>query len=135
MAVILLVGLDGPTLEGIAQTLGAVGHSPLLAQTVAEAAELAASGAPLVAVIDREVAITSADAFRLPLAPGGAIVLFRTSADEAAPLAASLQRAVLADLTLPLERKRLVALVQHVEERARAAGRDRIQTPPEHRAY
>ena len=42
MAVILLVGLDGPTLEGIAQTLGAVGHTPLLAQRVDEAAVVAA---------------------------------------------------------------------------------------------
>jgi hypothetical protein len=135
MAVILLVGLDAPTLEGIAQTLAAVGHTPVLAQTVAEAAELAGSTVPLVAVVDREVAVRSADAFRIPLAPGGAIVLFRASADDRPPLSASLQRAVLADLSLPLERKRLVALVQHVEERARATGRDRIETPPEHRAY
>ncbi len=134
MAVVLLVGLDAPTLEGIAQTLAATGHTPALAATVADAAELAAARPPLVAVIDRDIAITSADAFRLPLAAGGASVLFRASSDDRAPLSATLQRAVLADLTLPLERKRLVALVQHVEERARAAGRDRVQTPPEHRA-
>jgi DNA-binding response OmpR family regulator len=134
MAVVLLVGLDAPTLEGIAQTLAATGHTPSLAESVAEAAELAATHPPLVAVIDRDIAIKSADAFRLPLAAGGAIVLFRSSPDDRAPLSASLQRAVLADLTLPLERKRLVALVLHVEERARAAGRDHVQTPPEHRA-
>jgi DNA-binding NtrC family response regulator len=134
MAVVLLVGLDAPTLEGIAQTLAASGHRPALAESLAEAAELAAGSPPLVAVIDRDIAISSADAFRLPLAAGGAIVLYRSSAEDRAPLSASLQRAVLADLTLPLERKRLVALVQHVEERARAAGRDRVQTPPEHRA-
>jgi|SRR5688500_15991893 len=134
MAVVLLVGLDAPTLEGIAQTLAATGHTPALAESVADAAELAATRPPLVAVIDRDIASRSADAFRLPLAPGGAIVLFRASPDDQPPLSATLQRAVLADLTLPLERKRLVALVQHVEERARAAGRDRIQTPPEHRA-
>ena len=135
MAVILLVGLDAPTLEGLAQTLAAVGHTPLLASSIGEAAEVAAASPPLVAVLDREVAATSADAFRLPVARGGAIVLFRTTSDPHAPLAASLQRSVLADLSLPLERKRLVALVQHVEERARAAGHDRIETPPEHRAY
>jgi hypothetical protein len=35
----------------------------------------------------------------------------------------TLQRAVLADLALPLERNRLIALVQHVGERAKTTGR------------
>lgn len=134
MARILLLGSDVSLLEGLAQTLAAVGHVPILADGLGEAVELAASEPPLLAVVDRDVAITSADAFRIPLAPGGALVLFRGVAGAAPPLAAALQRAVLAELTLPLERNRLVALVQHVEERARARGRDRIPTPPEHRA-
>jgi hypothetical protein len=40
-------------------------------------------------------------------------------------LSPTVQRAVLADLTLPLERNRLVALVQHVGQRAQATGRGR----------
>jgi len=44
-------------------------------------------------------------------------------------LAPALQRALLADLALPLERNRLLALVQHVEERARATGRRSHDTP------
>ena len=135
MAVVLLVGHDVAILEGIAQTLAAVGHTPVIADAVSDAAELAAATPPLVAVVDRALAVSSADAFRLPLAPGGAIVLFRTDVNERSPLAMSLHRSGLADLALPLERKRLVALVQHVEERARVTGRDRIQTPPEHRAF
>ena len=45
----------------------------------------------------------------------------------------TLQRAVLANITLPLERQRLVALVQHVAERVRTTGRRR-DTPPERHA-
>ena len=82
----------------------------------------------------------------MQLAPGGAVVLFRSVGDDgrdasseqdgsggdatgaagAAPPAAlppALQRTTLAELALPLERHRLVALVQRVEERARRAGR------------
>jgi hypothetical protein len=38
-------------------------------------------------------------------------------------LSPTVQRVVLADLTLPLERNRLMALVQHVEDRAKTTGR------------
>ncbi len=52
-------------------------------------------------------------------------MLYRSIGGVFATLPPSLQRAVLADLTLPLERNRLVALVAHVEERAKATGRGR----------
>jgi hypothetical protein len=35
-----------------------------------------------------------------------------------------LKRATLAELSLPLERHRLLALIQYVQSRARAAGRE-----------
>jgi hypothetical protein len=42
----------------------------------------------------------------------------------------------MAELTLPLERHRLLALIQRVEERARVTGRGArgTDTPPEQRA-
>jgi len=49
-------------------------------------------------------------------------------------LAAGLQRLVLAELDLPLERNRLLALVQRIDERTRATGR-RADESPDHRAH
>jgi hypothetical protein len=131
MALILLVGTDVPLLEGLSQTLAAVGHSPRIASTLVEAVEVASVTPPLVAVIDRSLLLPIGDALRVPLARGGAIVAYRVDGAETAPLPVALQRAALADLRLPLERHRLVALLQSVEARARSAGRDRLPTPPE----
>jgi hypothetical protein len=55
------------------------------------------------------------------------MLLYHEVGSSSMPLPAALQRNVLADLSLPLERKRFMALVQHVEERAQATGRG---TPP-----
>jgi hypothetical protein len=134
MTTILLLGMDAPLLEGLAQTLAAVGHRPRIATNTSEAADLAAAEPPLLAVVERELALAHADVLRLPLSPGGAYVFYRVSPDPVAPLPPNIQRVVLADLALPLERNRLVALVQHVAERVAATGRGSRNTPPEHRA-
>src|SRR5687768_9903977 len=42
MATILLIGPDAPLLEGLAQTLAAVGHRPVLANSIVEGIEHAA---------------------------------------------------------------------------------------------
>ena len=131
MATILLVGTDVPLLEGLAQTLAAGGHNTRLAATLAEAMEVASAEPPLVAVIDRSLIQPKSDQLRIPLARGGTIVVYRPDGASAGPLPVAVQRATLADLTLPLERHRLVALLQHVESRARTTGRDRLPTPPE----
>ena len=131
MTTILLVGTDVPLLEGLAQTLAAVGHNTHLAATLAEAMEIASADPPLVAVIDRSLIQPMGDPLRLPLSRGGALVVYRPDGASASPLPVALQRAALADLKLPLERARLVALLQHVESRARTTGRDHVQTPPE----
>jgi DNA-binding NtrC family response regulator len=136
MATILLAGEDPALLEGLVQSLVALGHSPSVALSLAEARETAARGnAPLMLVVDRGfVDGTGTDVLTVPLAPGGTVVLYRTpGSDRAGALTPPLQRAVLADLTLPLERHRLVALVQHVEERARATGRTPRHAPREAR--
>jgi DNA-binding NtrC family response regulator len=132
---VLLVGEDGALLEGLSQSLAAVGYVPVAVATLHEAREAAAASAPLLVVVERELAAqASADALGIVLAPGGALVLFQASSSRVAPISPTLQRSVLADLTLPLERNRLVALAQHVHERVLATGRGGRRTPPEQRA-
>ncbi len=127
MPSILLVGTDLSLLEGLAQSLSAMGHGTRVASSFGEARELATSQRPLIAVIERGLATTSvADVLGLSLAAGGALVLYRSATTGAAALPHVLSRHVLADLALPLERNRLAALVQHVAERATAVGRGRI---------
>lgn len=124
MARIVIVGRDSALVEGLAQTLAATGHQPAIAGSVSEAVETTAASPPLVAVIERELAASSADALRLPLAPGGALVLYGLEpSSRGVPLPRAVQRLTLAELSLPLERQRLVALVQNVEGRAIRTGR------------
>jgi DNA-binding NtrC family response regulator len=134
MTHVMLVGRDAALLEGLAQSLAAQGHVPRVARTLAEARELSDGSPPLVLVVDRALASDAgAELLTMPLASGGARLLYRTASAPLAPLLPALQRAVLADLTLPLERHRLAALVQSVGERARLSGRTPRHTPPESR--
>ena len=127
---ILLVGSDSALLEGLAQSFAARGCAICVAAGLTEALEAVSANPPLVAVIERAMAIaTPGKALALPLAPGGAIVLFHSSSDAEQPLVPTLQRTLLADLALPLERHRLFALVQRVTERAQAAGRRTPEAP------
>lgn len=123
MTHILLIGTDLPLLEGLAQTFASLGFHPVVAQSLNEARELAAHHPPLVAVVSRSLTTTGAEALTIPLARGGARLLYRSVGSQVEPFPHLVQRSVLADLALPLERNRLVALVQHVEQRARVTGR------------
>ena len=134
MATVLLIGSDPAILEGIAQSLAAAGHGPRFAESVTEGVEAATAEPPLVAVVERGLALEDPNVAHLPLVHGGALLLYRTGGADVATLSPAVQRAALADLTLPLERHRLVALVQRVEERVQATGRGQRQTPPEQRA-
>jgi DNA-binding NtrC family response regulator len=134
MAYVLLVGGDVALLEGLSQSLATLGHTPRVARDLSEARQIASAEPPLVLVADRALASSSgAELLGTPLAAGGARILYRMSSSPMASLLPALQRAVLADLTLPLERHRLAALVQSVAERARLAGRAPRHTPPESR--
>jgi DNA-binding NtrC family response regulator len=136
-AMILLVGSDAALLEGLAQSFAARAYTTSVAASLQQAKEFAAARVPLVAVIERELAVAApSKALSIPLAPGGAFVLFHAKSDDSEMLPPALQRVLLADLALPLERQRLMALVQHVELRARATGRSERHTPrpPEQRA-
>ena len=132
MARVVLIGEDAALLEGLAQSLAAAGHVTSVSANTVVAREGFRADPPLVVIADRRM---GAELTRTKLAPGGALVLFRAADDgEPAPLSPAAQRAALADLTLPLERHRLLALVAHVDERAASTGRTRIPTPPAHRA-
>lgn len=132
---VLLVGHDAALLEGLAQSFAAQGYAPRVVATLHEARDAAASRAPLLAVVERDLAAAaSADALAIPLAPGGALMIFQGSGGSDAPLPPAVQRLVMAELTLPLERNRLLALAQHVHDRVIAAGRAQRRTPPEQRA-
>lgn len=133
---VLLVGEDAPLLEGLSQSFAALGYTPGVAESLHWAREGAQRQAPLVAVISGELASESpADVMAIPLAPGGVIVLYHSTVDSRPAIPPSLQRAVMADLTLPLERNRLMALAQHVTERVRVTGRAQRRTPPEQQAF
>jgi DNA-binding NtrC family response regulator len=135
MTHVLLVGSEVALLEGLAQSLAALGHDPVVASSLAEARELALLEPPLVLVVSRSLASSAgAELLAIPLSAGGARMLYRAASVPLAPLLPALQRSVLADLTLPLERHRLAALVQSLGERARVTGRSRRPTPPESRA-
>ena len=135
MTQILLVGTELPLLEGLAQSFAAQGFAPVVAQSLHDAREAAAHDPPLIVVVSRALAATaSAETLSIPLAPGGAFVLYRSVTTALVTLPASVQRAVLADLSLPLERNRLMALVHHVDERARVTGRGVDDTPTDEAA-
>ena len=130
---VLLVGSDVALLEGLSQSFAALGYAPCTALTLHDARETAIQAQPLIAVVERKLAAeSSSEALAISLVPGGALVLYHPT-DDRPPVAPALMRAVIADLTLPLERNRLLALAQRIQERVRATGRARRDTPPEQR--
>lgn len=133
---VLLVGEDGALLEGLAQSFAALGYTPRVALSLHEAREGAVSDPPLLAVVDSALAAeASSDALAISLSPGGALVLYHGSSEDRPVIPPTLQRAVMADLALPLERNRLIALAQRISERVRVTGRSPRQTPPEQQAF
>lgn len=124
MATILLVGTNEALLEGLVQTLTALGHQAVLTHDGAEAMQAAAAKRPLLAIIDHLALHADPRLLRLPLLAGGCIVLFRVPGATPTTLLQS-HRTVIAELVLPLERNRLVALVNSVEERVRITGREK----------
>jgi DNA-binding NtrC family response regulator len=133
---VLLVGADAALLEGLAQSFAAQGYSPRVMATLHDAREAARQSPPLLVVVDQELASdASAETASISLAAGGALMIYRTTAADRTLVPHTLQRLVLAELTLPLERNRLFALAQHVHDRVIATGRTAWRdTPPERRA-
>ncbi|HVF38531.1 MAG TPA: hypothetical protein VM939_01440 [Gemmatimonadaceae bacterium] len=123
MAAIVAIGPDMALLEGLAQTLVAAGHKTTIASDIPAASRLLLGSTVLVAVIDRREILESGSLRDLPLAHGGALVVFHSDDDGRAALPQRIQRLTMAHLQLPLERQRLLALVKHIEGRARISGR------------
>jgi DNA-binding NtrC family response regulator len=117
MAIILLIGHDESLLEGVSQTLTAAGHTVLSSDSITTGVEALRDRPALVAVVEHEL-LLSESATRIPLAPGGGILVFHVAEHGAIPLPPRIRRLTIAELELPLERHRLVSLVKHVEGRS-----------------
>ena len=134
MSTTLVIGSDEGALEGIAQVLGAAGHRAHVVRSIAEAIAVQSEIRPLVALVERRLA-AEAEFQSLRLPAGAALLLYRADPEAAPALPTTVQRMTIADLVLPLERQRLVTIVQRLTERAVASGRTRRDTPPENRAF
>ena len=125
----MLVGADEALLEGLAQTLVGFGHDVSFAGTVGEATGSLSADLPALAVVSCEALNEAGIGMTLPLSPGGAMIVYGTSHDDQPFLPTKLQRATLAHLVLPLERHRLMALVQSFDSRSRTTGRSKTEEP------
>jgi len=123
VATILIVGSETALLEGVTQTLVGAGQTVMMARDIPEALEMLNGARPLVALVHSEDLIEGGLGIQSMLAEGGALMAFRSDDDDEHGLPFRVKRATLAELHLPLERHRLLALVGLVESRARAAGR------------
>jgi hypothetical protein len=123
VANVILVGTDIALLEGLAQTLLGLEHNILFATTVGEAGVLANDNMPALTVVSSASLEDAGLGATLPLSLGSALIVYGSSHDEQPFLPTRLQRATLAHLVLPLERHRLVALIQSFESRSRTTGR------------
>jgi DNA-binding NtrC family response regulator len=126
MALLLIVGTDTALIEGMSQTLSGAGHELMFARSLAEAIEAVGDLRPLVVLVERSAIDEIRSTLRIPQAEGGAILIFHPEDTIAPALPHGLQRATLAELELPLERQRLLALVRYVEKRAFTVGGDEI---------
>jgi hypothetical protein len=133
---ILLAGVNPALLEGLAQALAETGQKVVVAHSLDEA-EQHARLEPILTVAERSL-LSDADPgrnfLRGAMAGGGAVVTYREAGDTSRSLPPQLARNVLADLVLPLERHRLVALAEHLATRAKAVGRSPDVTAPDSRA-
>jgi hypothetical protein len=123
VANVILVGADTALLEGLAQTLLGLEHNVLFATTVGEAGVLANDNMPALTVVSSASLEDAGLGATLPLSLGSALIVYGSSHDEQPFLPTRLQRATLAHLVLPLERHRLVALIQSFASRSRTTGR------------
>lgn len=131
MAKVILVGSDAALLEGLAQTLLGFGHEVSFAGTIAEVAGTHGADPAAIGVVSADALINAGLGSTLPLAAGGALIVYGTSHAERPVLPTRLQRSTLAYLVLPLERHRLIALVQSFDTRSRATGRSLPEGPYE----
>ena len=131
MTALLLVGTDCALIEGVAQILTAANHKLFFAPSLADALDAVGEVRPLVVLVERSAIDEIRMTLRVPLAPGGAFVVFHGDDETTSPLPHRVQRATLAELELPLERQRLTDLIRYVESRAQTVGWDSVDNGPE----
>lgn len=124
MALLLVVGTDTALIEGTSQTLTAAAHQLFFAPSLADALDAVGDLRPIVVLVERSAIDEIRMTLRVPLAEGGAFLVFHGEDAPSAPMPPRVQRATLAELELPLETKRLLALVRYVETRAQIVGRE-----------
>ena len=124
MALLLIVGTDTALIEGTSQTLTAAGHQTLFSPTLADALDCVGDSRPIVVLVERSAIDEIRMTLRVPLAEGGAFLVFHGEDSLPVSMPPRVQRATLAELELPLESKRLLALVRYVETRAQIVGRE-----------
>jgi hypothetical protein len=122
MTALLLVGTDNALIEGVAQTLAAPDHQLFFAPSLADALDTVGDTRPIVVLVERSAIDEIRMTLRIPLAPGGAFIVFHGESTTPAPLPGGVQRVTLAELELPLERERLLALIRYVGNRAQTVG-------------
>ena len=125
MCKVILVGSDIALLEGLAQTLVGCGHDVTFAATISEAAAIMAGEDAAIVVASSEAVENAGVGATLPVTSNSALIVYGKSHGEHLFLPPKLQRATLAHLVLPLERQRLLALVQSFDSRSRTTGRSR----------
>ena len=123
MCKVILVGADIALLEGLAQTLLGCSHEVTFAATLLEAAAIMTGECAAIVVVSTEAVEDAGLGATLPLTANSALIVYGKSHGEHLFLPPKLQRATLAHLVLPLERQRLLALVQSFDSRSRTTGR------------
>ena len=123
MCKVILVGADIALLEGLAQTLLGCGHEVTFAATVNEAAGIMTGEEAAIVAVSTDALEDAGSGATLPLTANSALIVYGRSHGEHVFLPPKLQRATLAHLVLPLERQRLLALVQSFDSRSRTTGR------------
>jgi DNA-binding NtrC family response regulator len=131
--VMLVLGASDALIEGIAQILSSADVRVRVARTLDDAEELASRERPFLVLVDRQWA-SEAHGGRLSqivISSGAALIVYHTHEDTQplVTVSRSLSRLTLADLELPLERQRLLALTSYVQARARESGRMHREAP------
>src|SRR6476659_6192179 len=126
MTSVLIVGTDSALIEGISQSLSARGHQVFFSGSLADSLEAIGDVRPMVALVERGAVDEIQMTLRIPLAQRGAFVVFHGEDSISQPLPHRVQRATLAELELPLETQRLMALIRYVESRAQSLGWDSL---------
>ena len=127
---VLIVGGDAALREGVLQSLRATGVSGEGCEDLLSARERAVEEPPLALVVDAKLSTAQQGAGGIPLLPGVAVILFREDVSAARPTQQLFGRSLVAELSLPLERVRLMTLLQRIVARARVTGRGRTPDPP-----